>query len=264
MKSYIYGLVLAMQFFSAIPLRIEVPMTAKNIERSIRTFPVLGWLQGFIYASLLFGLLQWTNFSSLAIAFIIWLLIIVITGGIHLDGWMDASDAFFSYRDKTKRLEIMKDPRVGAFGVISVNVLLAARFLFIFEIVQRATILSYLLIMFIPFFGKMLMGMMLVSAPLARKKGMAHLFQQASRRKTLWIYPFYIALALAMMLIWQKDGIVFLLGMLSMSLFLYLYLRRKAVQWFGGITGDVVGASAEGTECGLWMIVWLFHYYGMG
>ena len=56
-------------------------------------------------------LFNWTPFSPLAAAFFVWLALIVLTGGIHLDGWMDASDAFFSYRDKQKRLEIMKDPQ---------------------------------------------------------------------------------------------------------------------------------------------------------
>ena len=51
---------------------------------------------------------------------------------------MDASDAFFSYRDRERRLEIMKDPRIGAFGVLRCLVLLSARFLFIYEIILRA------------------------------------------------------------------------------------------------------------------------------
>ena len=90
-------------------------------------------------------------FSPLAVAFVVWLSLIILTGGLHLDGWMDASDAFFSYRDKQRRLEIMKDPRIGAFGVLSVIVLLSARFLFIYEIILQAVEATYFFLFLIPF-----------------------------------------------------------------------------------------------------------------
>ena len=129
MMKTIKGLIMSIQFFTSIPIPYEVPMDRDHIERAVRTMPILGLLQGFVYAGVLYGLLNWTPISPLGAAFFIWLSLIIVTGGIHLDGWMDTSDAFFSYRDKEKRLEIMKDPNTGAFGVLSVIVLLGARFL---------------------------------------------------------------------------------------------------------------------------------------
>jgi adenosylcobinamide-GDP ribazoletransferase len=263
-KFYLLGLMINIQFFSSIPIHKEIPMTPKNMEKAIQTFPVLGCLQGFVYAGLLYGLLHGTVFSHLAIAFIIWLSIILLTGGIHLDGWIDCSDAFFSYQDREKRLEIMKDPRTGAFGVISVIVLLSARFLFIYEIILKAGELSYFLIFYIPFLSKMLMGMTLTMISLAKDEGLGYLFKQSCQRKTLWIYPFYLAVVFSFQWIWQKEGIMIFSCMLLFIFILFLFLRKKTVAWFGGMTGDVVGAATEGAECGLWMIVWLFHYYGMG
>jgi adenosylcobinamide-GDP ribazoletransferase len=264
MKSTLFGLIMNLQFFTSIPIRKEVQITQKNLERAIQTFPLLGWLQGSIYAGLLYSLLHWTSFSQQAIAFALWLCMIVLTGGIHLDGWIDCSDAFFSYRDKEKRLEIMKDPRTGAFGVISVIVLLGARFLFIYEIIMKIEVLSYILIIFIPFFGKILMGMVVTLVPPAKEEGLGYLFQQSCKRTTLWIYPFYIAVGLILLWIWQGESINMVICMLSATFFSFLFLRKKVMNWFGGITGDVVGASTEGVEGCLWMIVWLFHYYGMG
>src|SRR5699024_7898278 len=106
----------------------KVPAKNKNIERSVQTLPLFGLIQGTIYAGLLYLLLTWTPLSSLAAAFLLWLFIIIFTGGLHLDAWIDCSDAYFSYQDQEKRLHIMKDSRIGAFGVLSVIVLLAARF----------------------------------------------------------------------------------------------------------------------------------------
>jgi adenosylcobinamide-GDP ribazoletransferase len=139
----IKGLIMCIQFFTSIPIPYEVPMDRRHMNMAIKMFPVLGLLQGLLYSALMYVLFEGTPLSALAIAFIIWLALIVITGGIHLDGWMDSSDAFFSYRDKSKRLEIMKDPRIGAFGVLSVIVILSARFLFVYEIVVMAVYCTY-------------------------------------------------------------------------------------------------------------------------
>src|SRR3954451_7183319 len=122
MKKLLKGLLIDLQFFTAIPVPIELPMDKPYLKKAVQAFPLLGLVQGVIYASLVYVLMEFTPFSNLAVAFLLWLTTILLTGGIHLDGWMDASDGYFSYKDQEKRLEIIKDPRTGAFGVISVIV----------------------------------------------------------------------------------------------------------------------------------------------
>ncbi|MGY0691992.1 adenosylcobinamide-GDP ribazoletransferase [Virgibacillus sp. FSP13] len=264
MKSYVNGLIITIQFFSVLPIRREVPMTAKNLERAIRMFPLFGLLLGLVYGGSLYGLFEWTPFSPLAIAFFMWLLPIILTGGIHLDGWMDASDAFFSYRDSTKRLEIMNDPRIGAFGVLSVIVLLSAKLLFIYEIIHGLALHSIILIIFIPFLSRMVMGMMLTLVPPAKETGLGHLFQQSCKRSTLWSYFIYLVLFIFVGWVSGVPSMLMVIGMFLVALMLFLFIRKKVRKWFGGITGDVVGAATEGVEVCLWMIIWLLHYYGMG
>ena len=258
------GLIMCIQFFTSIPIPYEVPMDRRHINMAIKMFPVLGLLQGFLYGILAYALIGWTPLSALAIAFIIWLSQVVITGGIHLDGWMDCSDAFFSYRDRAKRLEIMKDPRMGAFGVLSVIVILSARFLFIYEIVVMAVDVSYIFIVLIPFIGKMVMGVLLMSVKGAKEDGLGTLFKQAASSRTLWIYPIYLLpMLLLILLLWPKAMLGVLLVVIVALLFI-LVTSRKIMNWFGGITGDVLGASVEGVEILLWMTVWLWHYFAMG
>ncbi|WP_210366674.1 adenosylcobinamide-GDP ribazoletransferase [Bacillus sp. REN3] len=259
---WLNGFLINLQFFSSIPVNVALPMDKEHLDKSIRTFPLLGLLQGGIYAFLLYAVLEWTPFTSLAAAFAVWLAAIILTGGIHLDGWMDASDAFFSYRSHEKRLEIMKDPRVGAFGVLSVLVLLSMKFFFIYEIVLKIQTESYLLVAMIPVFGKLAMGFLLVTVKPARNEGLGVLFRNAASGRTLLIYPAYLLVYLAFA---AAGGQLVPAGSFILAIVLIvLFLRKKIVSWFGGMTGDLLGASTEGAEVLLWMTLWLLHYSVMG
>lgn len=256
------GILINLQFFTVIPIRREIPMGQKQLTRSVQTFPLLGLLQGLLASGLLYALLQWTPFSTLSITFFVWLFMIVLTGGLHLDGWMDASDAFFSYRDLEKRLEIMIDPRTGAFGVLSVIILLAAKFLFLYEVAQGGG-LTYLFIALVPFFSKSVMGVFLVCIQPAKQEGLATFFQNGIKRSSLWVYPVYwlLMIGLVAMFSLKAMGLIVLLSVVT--LVVALLIKRKIVSWFNGSTGDVLGASVEGMEVLLWMSVWLLHYFVM-
>jgi adenosylcobinamide-GDP ribazoletransferase len=262
MRKFLKGFLIDLQFFTAIPVRFELPIDKPHLKSAVQAFPLLGLLQGGIYASLYFLLLEYTPFSNLAIAFLLWLMKILLTGGIHLDGWMDASDAYFSYGDQPKRLEIMKDPRTGAFGVISVIVLLSSRFLFIYEITENVQVVSYMMIATIPFLSKSVMGVLLLTVKSAKNEGLGALFQRAATKKVLWIYPIYITIFLALMTL-VDHGFFLVFALIVIACASLLLCRRKAVSWFGGITGDVLGAAVEGTEFFLWMTMWLLHYFAM-
>jgi adenosylcobinamide-GDP ribazoletransferase len=257
--NFIKGFIINLQFFTSLPIHIVIPMKKDYLKRSIQSFPLLGLLQGAIYFLLVYILVGWAPFSSLADAFFLWLLTILFTGGIHLDGWIDASDAYFSYQDKGRRLEIMKDSRTGAFGVLSVIVLLSSRFLFIYEIVHSINDLTYFLILLLPLLSKEVMGAVLLTVPAAKKEGLAHFFQEAGEKRDLALYPVYLILLLSLF----SEAVLPALIMSLVGLGSYFLIRRKAVKWFGGITGDVLGASVEGTENILWMTMWLLHYFVM-
>ncbi|PLR86312.1 adenosylcobinamide-GDP ribazoletransferase [Bacillus canaveralius] len=258
------GLLLNLQLFSSIPIRIQLPMDAHHLQKAVQTFPLLGLFQGLIIGGAFFGLTEFTPLSALATAFVVWLLMIVLTGGIHLDGWIDTSDAFFSYQDQDKRLEIMKDPRTGAFGVLSVIVLLSGKFLFIYELAAYADInAAAWVVAIIPFLSKSLMGYYLVTLPPAREEGMARFFANAVDRKSLWPYLLYTIVIIVASWLFVEESLLTAVILLTTSICAGLYGKIKIIKWFGGVTGDVVGASAEGMEFFLWMIVWLLHCYVM-
>ncbi|MGJ7909781.1 adenosylcobinamide-GDP ribazoletransferase [Neobacillus sp. LXY-1] len=259
---FIKGFLIGLQFFTAIPITKELPIDQSHLKRTIQAFPLVGLFQGILYSLLFFVMREYTPFSHLAMSFLLWLAMILLTGGIHLDGWMDASDAFFSYRDKEKRLEIMKDPRTGAFGVISILILLSSRFLFLYEITITNQNSAYFLIMTIPFLSKTIMGVMLLTVKSAKQEGLGYLFQSAAGASALTIYPVYLLVYFIGSLFFFNH--ILFMGILIFSAVVFcLFCRRKAMKWFGGITGDVLGATVEGAELFLWMIVWLLHYFVM-
>lgn len=65
------GFLLNIQFFTAIPVRVVLPMEREYVQKSIKTFPLLGLFQGFIYVSIFFLLNEYTPFSALAVAFFV-------------------------------------------------------------------------------------------------------------------------------------------------------------------------------------------------
>jgi adenosylcobinamide-GDP ribazoletransferase len=257
------GFLINLQFFTIFPIKRQIPMEKVYIKKAVQTLPMVGLLQGALYAAALYALFEWTPFSPLAAAFVIWLLTIITTGGLHLDGWIDVSDAYFSYQDIDKRLEIMKDPRTGAFGVISVIVLLSCRMLFLYEIIQQVKPWSYPLIMMLPFLGKMAMGYIVTKMPLAKDEGLAAFFQGAAGKNSTSIYFVYLLLAGLALLFTGLPSFYLCSVLLAVTVVSLLLLKRKIITWFGGITGDVIGASIEGVEIMLWMTIWLLHYFVM-
>src|SRR5690625_7481237 len=105
--AFITGILINIQFFTTIPLKRPLPMDRIHMKYTMRTFPILGLLQGSVYAGTVFLLSSYTPLSHLMLALCLWLVLIILSGGIHLDGLIDTSDAYFSYQHSVDRLKIM-------------------------------------------------------------------------------------------------------------------------------------------------------------
>lgn len=99
LKIIFEGLIFAFQLLTTVPINKQVPYEQKQVRLSVLSYPIVGVFLGIIIYGLLITLTQMTTVSFLVIALLIVTISIVYTGGLHLDGWMDCSDAFFSYRD---------------------------------------------------------------------------------------------------------------------------------------------------------------------
>jgi adenosylcobinamide-GDP ribazoletransferase len=258
MKAYLYAAGIIIQFFTVLPLHKTLPMEKAELRAVLHLFPLLGLAKGIVYAGAFWVLVEWNlPFSVLAAAFIVWLLPIVLTGGLHLDGWMDWADAHFSFRDKERRLAILNDPRAGAFGVLALVLLLSSRFLFIYETVAAGS--SYaMFVLVIPFLAQILTGLFLQYVPSAKEEGLAYFFRKGHSKSL----PFVYAIFLGIFAIHYYMQPLFWL-MLSCSCLYFVLIKSGMQKEFGGVTGDLLGAAQEGAELLLWMIVWLSVSFAM-
>ena len=106
----------ALTFFTRVPGPPRFAPTSRHLARSITWFPLVGWFVGAVSALAWWAAgLLWpaTVAAGVAVA-----AAILLTGALHEDGWADACDGFGGGSSRSRTLEIMKDPHIGAFGVL--------------------------------------------------------------------------------------------------------------------------------------------------
>ncbi len=256
MKNSGTGFLLAWQFFSAIPVKKQLEMNAKSVTWMYAFLPIIGLIMGALLSGGTYLLWSYSNISNVLIAILLVVGMIFLTGGLHLDGWIDMSDAFFSYGEKEKRLEILDDPRTGAFGVISVVCLILLKIGFIYEMLEKGQFDSLPFIVFIPFIARVGMLIYFLTMPTSKQKGLAAYFKGVVVPKQLkTILCFFSIIVFAAWLYFELfHFFIFVLIMLC-AVFLY---RKWSMKHFGGMSGDLLGAFGEGMEVLLWLAVLFF------
>ncbi|WP_163527741.1 adenosylcobinamide-GDP ribazoletransferase [Halobacillus ihumii] len=256
MKNVSQGGLLALQFFSVFPVRRNIEPIPSVVRSCLIWLPVLGFIIGSLNALVFYGLESSTTWSLLSLVVFAIMVPAICSGGLHLDGLMDTGDAFFSYRDKPRRLEVMQDPRTGAFGVLVLLAAVILRFVFIYE----AFLTDFLVIGFmiiIPLFSRGVMILLLGHTLSARNSGLSHFFQSHYTYKVTFAVTGLMFMTCAAVSLLSTSYFAISLVILLASLVALWGIRVWAIRSFGGITGDVCGATLEGMETYLWFIVLL-------
>lgn len=239
MKAFLIGL----QFLTRITIVRQTVWTAEDFGRSVRWFPMVGAVLGLTYAAILFFLIELTSgrFATLN-AGIAFLLTVWLTGGIHCDGFMDTFDGLFSGRDRERMLEIMKDSRVGAFGVVSFVSLAAMNFAVLNELARLSTAEFLSAIFAMPILGRLMMVFVIGFFPYARAEGMGKAFAEMTDGRTM-----LLATVEALILLTPLTAIsteIFLTALMSGlgAFMIAFYFGWYATKKLGGVTGDIYGA----------------------
>lgn len=236
----------AFAMFSAIPAPQPV-WNGRNMRYAMCAFPLIGAVCGGAWWA-------WSAACAyLAVPEILrgaglCLLPVLVTGGIHLDGYADTCDALASCASPEKKQEILKDPRCGAFAVIRLCGYFAAYFALCTALETDGRTLGCMTLAFV--LERALSGLSISRFPLAKKTGLAHTFAAAADRKRVGrILLAVCALAGAgMIAVGGVTGGV----MLAAALAAFLRYRMTADRQFGGISGDLAGWFLQRAE--LWML----------
>ena len=167
----------AFAMFSALPVP-QFAWNQKNMRYAMCAFPLIGVVIGGLWC--LCGALP-LPMPAKAAGFC--LIPVWVTGGIHLDGYADTCDALSSYGDREKKLEILKDPRCGAFAVIRLCSYFAAYLALCacVDFTPRVGLCWTLALVL----ERALSGLAVASFPMAKNTGLAHTFATAADRTTV-------------------------------------------------------------------------------
>jgi adenosylcobinamide-GDP ribazoletransferase len=177
--------------------------------------------------------------SSSIGSFIVIVVWVVVTGGLHLDGFGDACDGLFATVSPDRRLEIMKDSRAGSWAVIGLILLLLGKWTLLPGLSPLALVLP-------PILGRWAIVIAVALFPYGRADGVGAYFRVGFQRRHL-----LIASAMTVAAILLFAGFVdvrWLIFLLLIPGFIWLVGRWAAQRLGGGLTGDVYGALCELTE----------------
>ncbi|MBW2028896.1 MAG: adenosylcobinamide-GDP ribazoletransferase [Deltaproteobacteria bacterium] len=245
-KTGVGGFITAVRTLTIIPL----PGQEGAFHDSLPWFSLVGLLLGLVYyslGSLWTGLLA-PDWAAGGAALLI-LLDIIVTGALHLDGVADFADAMGRKGDKEARLATMKDPRVGAFGVIALVIVLLTKWLALERIFSHGPLSC---IPFVPVISRDMAVELLTTLPYARPgEGMGRPFSRgATRSHRRWSH----VLSLGICLLFGLPGI----ASFAMGWSIARVLRSLFKRVFNGVTGDLLGLSIVAIELTLFFLFALF------
>lgn len=233
MNSFLVGL----QFLTRIRIVRQTVWTAEDFGRSTRFFPLVGLVLGICYALAAWTLISVLGMRALTAALLL-ILPLLLTGGLHADGFMDTADGVFSGRERERKLEIMKDSRVGSFGVVAFVLLMFLQFALLLDM-SPPLLVSVFFVM--PIIGRMAMVLAVSCFPYARKDGVGKTFADMADRGTVAI----AAVTTAVLVV--PIGFLATVALILGTIFALLFCRAMTKS-LGGVTGDVYGAATVLTE----------------
>ncbi len=227
-------------FLTALGLLTIFPVRhGKEISaRAFAYYPLVGLLIGLGLTAV--AILLRFVLPDLVVAALLIGIWVMLTGALHLDGFSDACDALFAATTRERRLEILRDVHLGAFGAVGLALLL------ITKVAAVASISSGASIFLAPILGRWAI-VYAAAYPPARAEGMAVIFRAGLTRRVLFVATL---LAAAFAALFGRFGLVAWVAAFVIA----TALARFAQSRLGGLTGDIYGMICESVELGVLII----------
>ena len=239
----------ALSFLTIIPMPRRREVSPEQLGGSIVYFPVVGIIIGLILAGL-YWLLHFV-LPSAVVSGLLLACLVGLTGGLHLDGFVDTCDGIASHKTPEARREVMRDSRAGALGMVGVCCLLIVKYVSLNSVPQNLMMTTLVLM---PVVSRWAMVYAIFAHPYARPSGLGKVFKEmASRRR--FVVATLVALAVVIALD-RLPGLAIMFGVWVIVAAMAAYLERK----FSGLTGDTYGAINEVAEVSVLILVCLLAY----
>lgn len=246
----------ALMFFTRIPIPVKLDYSSEIMNQSQKYYPLVGIVVGFINALICYVL---HFILPLDISLVLMMMgSILLTGAFHEDGFTDVCDSFGGGYGKEKILTIMKDSRVGAYGVVGIILLFLLKFLSMKHLAETSFIDFLVVLIIAHSSSRYLSGLMIhthqyvTDIDQSKSKPIAN---KALPKKTLLVGLLFTLLPF----LWFQN--VWMLLVLP-----FAYLGKAYLGWYfnkhiGGYTGDCLGTVQQVTEVLIYLgciILWKF------
>ena len=229
-------------FITRIPIRLKFEY--KYDGGNVKFFPLIGIILGLI---MLGGtLIAQKIFGNMVASVTSVFTMVLLTGGIHLDGLSDMADGLLSYKDKDTMIEIMKDSRIGAMGVIALIAVLILKTAFVHLMLDKD---MYLLLFLYPIFGRIaIVNACYFGKPITKSKLGAGYIGNMNNFEYTVVQLVYILISFIFLFAFFKQSYMIFLPVILTTAFLLVLskcLVQKVQHQIGGISGDVLGGVCE-------------------
>jgi len=231
------GFLIALTFLTRLPLPApKIDVTSEEFSRSYRYYPLVGLVIGLFLWLLAQGLTPY--FPPLVLGALLLVAELMLTGGLHLDGFMDSMDGLLSARTPERILEIMKDSHIGAHACMALIGLLLLKF----ALLACLTPAQFPILLVMPMLSRWVFQIGVVGFPYARSQGLG----KGIHETTHWI-PFFISGGLVLAASFYLASFAGLIAF-GVCVIIVTLWASKISTLLGGLTGDLYGAIIEISE----------------
>ncbi|MCL2377751.1 MAG: adenosylcobinamide-GDP ribazoletransferase [Defluviitaleaceae bacterium] len=242
---FIKGFWMALGMFTAIPLPFHV-WDEKLAKIMIMLLPIVGLVIGAIWWGISLLLLA-PGFPIVIVSAVLMVIPFLVAGFIHLDGYMDTSDALLSYRPLEDKLRILKDPTVGAFAVVMLGILFILQFAAVYTIADGGRYLA--LFMAVCVISRSCSALAIFFLPHMPESNYIAMLGGSIGSGVKIAAGFIMAAAIGFSFLYAGPYGLIVAGAVVLG---YALAIRKACKAFTGVSGDLLGYSMViGELCGL-------------
>ena len=228
------SMIIAFSIYSKIPVP-QFAWKEEDMEYMMCFFPWIGGVIGLVFYGWL-SLCEKVQIGALCRTCVAAAIPLIISGGFHVDGYMDTMDSFHSYQNREKKLEILKDSHIGAFAAIMLMLYYLIDLAALSEVVTGKAAFAVAAVFFL---ARCLSGIGVVTLKSAKKEGLLYTFASGAQKKRVRL-ALYVQLTGCIALMVAVSGIYGIVAAVT-GVLCFFYFKWKSYRELGGITGDTAG-----------------------